>query len=274
MTLLAGGFRPETLLAIDAVESALIIARSGTGAKDITAKGERDLVTATDLAIEDAIRDRIDVPLGFPIVGEERGGEAPADGSPYWLIDPICGTRNFASQIPLYCINLALVEGGEVTVAVVGNPSIDDVHVAERDRGAWAVKERARRQLKSTGDSGIIVVEDATTKGDRREHVALFTAAVIRADRWDFRALGTSLSLSYLAAGQIAAYVLFSLSAVHFGAGSLLVTEAGAILTDIVVQPWTLGSDSALVSASSDLHRELLELTRMASAGGSSVPTS
>jgi myo-inositol-1(or 4)-monophosphatase len=272
MMLPAAGFRPETLLAIDTVKSALVIARSGIGAQDVTAKGERDLVTATDLTIEDAIRDIIGVSPGFPIVGEERGGEVPADGSAYWLVDPICGTRNFASQIPLYSINLALVEDGEVTVAVVGNPSIDEVHVAERDRGAWAVKVGFRRRITSTDESGIIVIEDATTKGVRRERVALFTAAVIRTDRWDFRAFGTSLSLSYLAAGQIAAYALFSSSAVHFGAGSLLVTEAGAILTDMAGQPWTIRSDSALVSASSGLHRELLELARTASPSDSPTP--
>jgi myo-inositol-1(or 4)-monophosphatase len=274
MTLRASGFWPETLLAIETMEAALVIARSGIGAQDITAKGERDLVTETDLAVEDAIRDLIGVPLGFPIVGEERGGEAPTDGSPYWLVDPICGTRNFASRIPLYCINLALVEDGGVTVAVVGNPAIDEIHVAERDRGAWAVKEGFRRRLTSIDESGIIVIEDATTKGDRRERVAGFTAAVIRADRWDFRSFGTSLSLSYLAAGQIAAYVLFSSSAVHFGAGSLLVTEAGAILTDIDGRPWTIRSDSAIVSASSDLHRVLLELARTASPSGPRIPTS
>jgi hypothetical protein len=43
----ADAFRPETLVAIDAVKRALAIARRGIGAEDITAKGGRDLVTAT-----------------------------------------------------------------------------------------------------------------------------------------------------------------------------------------------------------------------------------
>ena len=42
------------------------------------------------------------------------GDRRPTDGSPYWLVDPICGTRNFASGIPLYCVNLALVEDHHV----------------------------------------------------------------------------------------------------------------------------------------------------------------
>ncbi len=132
-------FRPETVVATDAVKRALTLARRRVGADDITAKGERDLVTATDVAVEDAVRGIVADSLGFAVIGEERGGEAPDDGSPYWLVDPICGTRNFASGIPLYCVNLALVEGDEVTVAVVGDPSTGEIYVAERGRGAWGM---------------------------------------------------------------------------------------------------------------------------------------
>jgi myo-inositol-1(or 4)-monophosphatase len=99
------------------VERALAIARRGIGAEDITEKDGRDLVTVTDVAVEDAVRGIVADALGFSVIGEERGGEASADSSPYWLVDPICGTRNFASGIPLYCVNLALVEGDEVNLA-------------------------------------------------------------------------------------------------------------------------------------------------------------
>ena len=40
------------------------------------------------------------------------GRRGPDGDRPYWLVDPICGTRNFASNIPLYAVNIALVEDG------------------------------------------------------------------------------------------------------------------------------------------------------------------
>jgi fructose-1,6-bisphosphatase/inositol monophosphatase family enzyme len=55
MTQSTDEFRPETLAAIDAVKRALAIARRGIGAEDITAKSGRDLVTVTDVAVEDAV---------------------------------------------------------------------------------------------------------------------------------------------------------------------------------------------------------------------------
>src|SRR5258705_4911449 len=135
MTSAGAGFRSVTLGAIGAVERALELARRRVGAADITAKEGRDLVTATDVAVEDAVRTMVGGAVGSLVVGEERGGEPPADGAPYWLVGPLCRTRNFAFGVPLYSINLALVEGGHVTAAVVGHPSTDEIHVADGRRG-------------------------------------------------------------------------------------------------------------------------------------------
>src|SRR5438874_1864314 len=200
MTKAIEGFRPETVVAVDAVERALTVATSRVGAEDVRFKGERDLVTATDIAVEDVIRGIVTDALGISVIGEERGGEASADGSPFWLVDPICGTRNFASGSPLYCVNMALVEEGRVTVAVVGDPSTGEIDVAERERGAWGLKDGARLRLITSDESRTIVVEDGKSKGARREHAARFTAAAMRADRWGFRSLGTTVALPYLAA--------------------------------------------------------------------------
>jgi myo-inositol-1(or 4)-monophosphatase len=163
MTWFTNEFRPETLVAIDAVKRGLAIARCGIGADDITGKGGRDLVTVTDVDVEDAVRGMV------------------ADA-----------------------------------------------------------------------------LEDGKSKGGRREQAARFTAAAIRADRWDFRSLGTTLVSPYLAAGRISAYVVFWVSAIHTGAGSLLVTEAGGTSSDLDGRPWTIRSDSFVGSADPDLHEELL----------------
>ena len=100
--------RTETEAAIRAAAIAQRIADSRQGGDQITSKGGIDLVTASDVACEDAIRAELlrSFPE-YPVIGEERGG-TPVDGKPYWLVDPICGTRAFASEVPLYCTNIAL----------------------------------------------------------------------------------------------------------------------------------------------------------------------
>ena len=252
--------RPETEAAIEMVRRGLDLAEAHLGSRDVTAKDGRDIVTAADTAVEDLIRTNLHQAFAHPVVGEERGGEPPADGAPYWLVDPICGTRNFASGYRLYCINLALVEGGRVAVAAVGDPSRDEVLYAERGQGVWSLRNGATERLTASGDSRTLVVEEGKSKGKARDHAARFMAAVIRADRWDIRSLGTTLALPYLAAGRISAYVVFYVSAVHCAAGSLLVEEAGGGLWDLTGAPWTLQSDTLLFTATTDLRSDLLDI--------------
>src|SRR5262252_6762513 len=144
--------RAETASAIRAVDIARSIVDGRVGAERVTSKGGIDLVTGTDIACEDAIREELlRAYPEYPVIGEERGG-SPRLGSPYWLVDPICGTRTFASDIPLYCTNIALVENGEPTVAVVGVGKTGEVLYAERGRGA---------RLRTNAVDGVIKVDDS-----------------------------------------------------------------------------------------------------------------
>ena len=270
---MAGDFaaRPETLVAVGAVERAVSLALARTGADDVQFKGVRDLVTGTDVAVEDTVREEIGDALGHPVVGEERGGAAVASDGSYWLVDPICGTRNYASGIPLYCVNVALVEDGEVTISVTADPPAGEIYAAERGHGAWARKGDDWRRVAVSERSQTIVIEDshADPDADRRERAASAVGAAIRAFRWDIRALSTSLALTYLAVGRVAAYALFWTSAIHVAAGSLLAAEAGAVVSDIDGAPWTIDSDSIIASATPALHADLLTIARTASGAAS-----
>jgi myo-inositol-1(or 4)-monophosphatase len=263
--------RPATCAAIEAVRGALRLAAESAGSADVHAKAGRDVVTSADVAAELVIRRVLTEATGLPVAGEEHGGKIPADGSACWLVDPICGTRNYASGVPLYAVNVALAARGTVVAAVAGDASTQLVHVAERGRGAWALPQAGRDgsmiKLVAGEDSRTVVVEDGKASGERRRHAAAFTGALLRADKWDFRSFGSTLSLAYLASGRVSGYVAFwTDSAVHAAAGSLLVTEAGGTVSDIAGAPWRLDSDSILAAAKAPLHAELLSMITAAHA--------
>jgi myo-inositol-1(or 4)-monophosphatase len=254
------GFRNEMVVAADVARRALRLAQEMAGTAPLVKQG-RDVVTGADIAVEDLITGLLSDAFDVPVIGEERGGGRPTDGGAYWLVDPICGTRNYASGIPLYCVNIALVEGEDVVGAVVADASTDEIIVAERGRGTWGFAHDDIRRVTAADRSRTIVVEDGKSTGQLRSHAAAFMAAVIRTDRWDFRSLGTTLAFSYLATGRIAAYVVFSASApVHSAAGSLLATEAGCMMSDVEGNPWRLGSSTLIAVATIELHEALLNL--------------
>src|SRR5215210_3278190 len=129
--------RPETEAALAAVNVGLDLARRRVGADQVTMKGLRDPVTATDVAVEDAVRATLRERFpDWTVVGEERGGQDDVGDRPYWLVDPICGTQNFAADLPLYCVNIALVEQGQVTASAVGDGGTGQRYIAERRQGA------------------------------------------------------------------------------------------------------------------------------------------
>jgi len=246
--------------AIRAVTEALDLAIGRTGADEVTTKGGRDIVTAADVRVEDGVRALLGDTLGIEVVGEERGGEATAEGE-HWMLDPICGTRNYASGIPLWCVNLALVREGEPVLAVVGDPSTDEILVASIGGGAWSLgREGGARRLHTDASTDMVIVEDGKPTGPRREAAADFFSAVVRANRWDLHALSSTISAAYVAAGRVSAYACFYVTAIHTTAGVLLARESGATVTDVEGAPWTLASDSLLIAAGAELHADLLAL--------------
>jgi myo-inositol-1(or 4)-monophosphatase len=260
--------RDETRAALAAVDVALTMMRRRAGADQITSKGGRDLVTATDVAVEDGVR--ASLLAAFPewtVVGEERGGEDQVRDRPYrpyWLVDPICGTRNFASNLPMYCVNVALVEDGEVTVAAVGDGAAGDRYIAERGNGAYKIVRNGPIPIESSAESLIFSLSGGPNKpGASPARAATFIAAAINADRWDLRMLSSTLSFAYLATGRIAAYMLMDVSSpVHIAAGILLAEEAGATVTDRTGARWTVEKPSILAAASPEMHAEILALLK------------
>lgn len=232
------------------------------GRGEVHAKIGRDVVTDTDVAVEDHLRQSLTSAFAWPVIGEEGGRQVP-DDTPYRLVDPICGTRNFAWGIPLFAINAAMVEDSRVVVSVVGDGSTGDVLVAEAGNGTWRVREDGSNPLSTSASSLIVDFGAWPTIGPEREKAAADVAEAISSDQWDVRCFSTTLSLAHVATGQVASCVLFAApDPVHIAAGSLLVAEAGGQVTDTAGAPWTLGARSLVCSANEEFHAEIVRLVR------------
>ncbi len=253
--------RTETEAAIRAVKRAQQIADSRDGATTITSKGGIDLVTAADLACEDAIRLELAAAFpDYPVVGEERAG-TPVEGKPYWLVDPICGTRHYASDIPLYCTNIALVENGIVTSAAVGFGVTGEIVFAEKGGGAWSRTQAGERPALASDASSAIWIDG---KSERAANVARNASLMKRWYVWQF---SSTISYAYLATGRLSGILHFGspsippYGSVHIAAGCLIAAESGAIVVDAdTAAPWNLKTRSLMLAATPELAEQLLDL--------------
>jgi len=261
--------RSETAAAVAALGAALPIVLARQGADDVRPKAPRDIVTGTDLAsqaaIEHVLRERFP---DYGFVGEEgqdaSGNPAgPASGR-YWLVDPLCGTANFAARLPLFAVNIALVEAGRVTIGAVGDGTTGDVYVAERGFGAWRLSADGPERLRASGASGLVSLDpNLGGPDDLRPFGQAFAMRVLAAGQWDVRMFATTLTLAYLAGGKVAAAVYAASGPrVHLAAGLLLAHESGAMVTSERGTDWTLDDDVYVVAAGQDLQRELLAIAR------------
>ncbi|MBY8852901.1 inositol monophosphatase, partial [Saccharothrix sp. MB29] len=78
-----------------------------------------DVVTAADRAAERLVRERLaSLRPGEPVIGEEEGGQAAAEGLT-WVVDPIDGTVNYLYGIPHYAVSIAAQVDGESIAGAV-----------------------------------------------------------------------------------------------------------------------------------------------------------
>lgn len=89
-------------------------------------KDDATPVTAVDREVEELLRERIRRAFpGHGILGEEHGAEG-LDAEHVWVLDPIDGTKAFASGKPLFGSLIALVERGRPTVGVIECPATEE----------------------------------------------------------------------------------------------------------------------------------------------------
>ncbi|MXQ10078.1 inositol monophosphatase family protein [Microvirga makkahensis] len=109
-----------------------------------TKTSELDLVTDADEAAERVMG--AELLRVFPravVIGEEGVSRDPrlldglGDAELAFILDPVDGTLNFASGLPLFGVMASAVMKGEVVCGVILDPISDDWAIGVRGEGAW-----------------------------------------------------------------------------------------------------------------------------------------
>jgi myo-inositol-1(or 4)-monophosphatase len=99
-------------------------------------KGDDDIVTEADKKIEKYLIKKLYTKYPkFDIVSEEYNSKKELTENCF-IIDPIDGTKNFASGLPLWGIQMACVKNGEVVSSVLYFPKLKEMYYADAD-GAY-----------------------------------------------------------------------------------------------------------------------------------------
>jgi len=196
----------------------------------VTKKGHQDLVSEADRNVETLIRKEL--AASFPddgILGEEHGVEEGTSGYT-WVIDPIDGTANFVAGIPQWCVILACVYQGEVTVGVIHDPVCGETFRASLGGGAFLNgKPMKVSGSESLAEGSVGVGFNGRTAATDAINVV---GAVVSKGGVFFRNASGGLMLAYTASGRLIGYVESHMNAWDCLAGMLLTREAGGKVMD------------------------------------------
>ncbi|MEV2237292.1 inositol monophosphatase family protein [Micromonospora sp. NPDC049891] len=251
-------------LAIRAAQAGAEVVRSHHGTSvDHFAKSGWDFATTADVEAEEAILAVLRTARpDDALLAEESGRSGSVGDGRVWLVDPLCGTLNFAVHTMLVSVNVALRVGAQVVVAAAVDPFAQEVFWTD-GTGARVRRAGADQRLTPSAVSGLVDVNlDPPWPNER-----VFRAARLLADegftaRFRPRVVSTTLALAWVAAGRRAAYVTDGQlrDNVHFAAGIALCAAAGCVVTGIDGRPWHSGRGGLVAAADAGTHAELLAL--------------
>lgn len=221
-------------------------------------KGRADFVTEVDHAAEAAIVETLR--RAYPdhaILAEESG--ASGDSEYTWIIDPLDGTTNFIHGFPQFAVSIALQHRGQITQAVVHDPSRNEIFTATRGAGAYLDGRRIRVSRRDQMRDALIGTGFPFREFDNIETYLAAFKAVAQETAGIRRPGAAALDLAYVAAGRLDGFWESGLAPWDMAAGSLLILEAGGLITDFKGQPDYLESGK-VVAGNPKVFGQLLKL--------------
>ena len=194
-------------------------------------KGVSDYVSEVDRMAERAIVETLlEAYPEHAILAEEGGAQGQSDY--LWIIDPLDGTTNFLHGFPQFAVSIGLQVKGVLNLAVIYDPTRNELFTATRGNGAHLNDRRLRVSKQTRLQESLIGTgfpyRDFTYLDD---YLKMFRELLPKTA--GLRRPGcASLDLAYVAAGRYDGFWEAGLKPWDIAAGVLLIQEAGGLVTD------------------------------------------
>lgn len=223
----------------------------------LTWKSDDTPVTLADTEIEQAFCGLVQ--SRYPedgIFGEETGVSG-RERPRIWVVDPIDGTGSFATGSPLFGVLLCLVENERAVFGIIDACATGERWAARRGAGATLNNVSCATSQKTLLSSASLASTSIHLLGARERRVfdRLSDKAAIT------RLGGDCYAYGLLASGHLDLVLEAGLKPFDFMPLTVIVEEAGGVISDWQGQPLTLNSaGDVLASASQELHAQALRI--------------
>jgi 3'(2'), 5'-bisphosphate nucleotidase len=196
----------------------------------------REKIDASPVTQADEAAEKIIVPAlralapGIPVVAEEMmagGAKVEVGDGPFWLVDPLDGTREFVDRRDEFTVNIALVEKRRPVLGVVYVPARDETYAAA-GRGTATYTGRAIAARRAPSDGIVVTASRRHGDADKMDHL-LGTLKVK-----ETKITGSSIKFCLVAAGEADLYPRYgNTSEWDTAAGHAVLAAAGGSVRTI-----------------------------------------
>lgn len=206
----------------------------------ITLKNGKEYFSEVDIKAEQAIINSIRKAYPAHSILAEESGLQEGDSEFTWIIDPLDGTSNYLHSFPFFSVSIALKVKNRIEHGVIYDPLRHECFAATRGRGA-RLNDRRMRVSKQTQLDASLIATGTPMHDLSLAQKYLPTYAMLLSKSAKMRKTGSAaLDLAYVATGRLDGLWECGLRIWDIAAGTLLVREAGGLISD------TKGGDNFL----------------------------
>ena len=175
-----------------------------------------------------------------------------------WVVDPLDGTTNFIHQYPPYAVSIALLQGKDIMIGVVYEICADECFYAWRGGGAYVDGMPLHVSTQKIQDA--LLCFQLPYNSDAYKPTIQRLIDTFYGNVGSIRMCGSAaMALCYVAAGRLDGYAEQYIGQWDFMAGSLIVMEAGGMVTDYSgSSDFTQGN--SVVATNGIIQQDLLEV--------------
>ena len=200
--------------------------------RKVELKGLNDLVSYVDKAAEAQLVEGLSMILPEAGFITEEGTAFHNDEEYRWVIDPLDGTTNFTHGLPVFSISIALMINNRVELGVVYEINRRELFEAIRGHGA-RLNDREISISNRQALSESLLATGFPYWDFKQMPSYLRILDEFMKNTHGLRRMGSAaVDLAYVACGRFEGFFEYNLNAWDVAAGSLLVEEAGGMVTD------------------------------------------
>ena len=223
-------------------------------------KGINDLVSFVDKTAERKLVDGLAMLIpeaGF--IAEE--GTVNKKGQTYnWIIDPLDGTTNFIHSLPVFSISVALMRNEEVVLGVVYEVNKEECFYAVKGSKAFCNGQPIQVSPSLKLSESLLATGFPYYDFDKMDAYLSILKDFMQHSHGLRRLGSAAVDLAYVACGRFEAFFEYNLKPWDVAAGTLIVQEAGGIVTDFKnSDDFIFGGE---ILAANTVHSEALQVIK------------